>query len=68
MGDLVDLAPDLAGGLEHDDVQRDVEALDRGAHARGARSDHDHIVECFDTHGLNTTMAMVRSSRFRRPE
>ena len=51
VGDLVDLPPDLAGGLEHYDVELDVEALDRRAHARRAGSDHDHIVKCVDVHG-----------------
>jgi hypothetical protein len=50
VGDLVDLAPDIARGLEHHDVELDVEALDRCAHACCACSDHDHVVECFDWH------------------
>src|ERR1700676_3900750 len=50
VGDLVDLPPDGTGGLEYYDVELDVEALDGGAHARGARSDHDHIVERLETH------------------
>jgi len=50
VGDLVDLPPDLASGLEHYDVELDVEALDRCAHACCPCSDHDHVVECFDSH------------------
>jgi hypothetical protein len=50
VGDLVDLSPDLAGGLEDYDVELDVEALDRCAHACRPGSDHDHVVECFNSH------------------
>ena len=45
VGDLVDLPPDLVGGIKEDHVQLDVEALDGRANPRGPRSDHDHIVE-----------------------
>ncbi len=50
VGDLVDLASDLAGALEHHDVELDVEALDGCAHARRPGSDYDHVVECFRGH------------------
>src|ERR1019366_8093555 len=50
VGDLVDLAPDLAGGLEHYDIEPDVNALDRCTHACWPGPNHDHVVECFDVH------------------
>ena len=50
VGDLVDLAPDLVGALEHHDIELDVEALDGCAHARRPGSDYDHVVECFGGH------------------
>lgn len=50
VGDLVDLAPDSARGFEHDDIELDIEALDRCAHARCTGSDHDDVVECFGSH------------------
>ena len=51
VGDLVDLPSDLAGAIQHDDVELDIEAFDGGAHARGSGSHYDRIVECFDVHG-----------------
>ena len=62
VGDLVNLAPHLAGGLEHYEVELNVEALDRCAHARRAGSDHDQIVECFVAHE-STLRPILRTSR-----
>lgn len=54
VGNLVDLASDLGGGLEHHDVELDVVALDGGTHTRGAGSDDNHIAPMIGGHAAHT--------------